>query len=459
MYRRGFWRQGRARRSPDARQDLADNSRRQDDLRQHPKSVRRDAVSFAVGRCGDDSACAGSQRPHGGKRNHGAASQESRGRRCAVPSRIDSDFRRQASTAKFSRQPRAQRRRAMSGLHDALQALIDGRSLTDAEAELAIGEIMDGGAHDAVVGAFLVALKIKGAEADELAGAVRAMLQRALPLDLRAGEVLDTCGTGGDGASTFNISTGAALIAAAAGVPVAKHGNRAISGTVGTADVLEAMGVKIDCAPDGLQRCLDAAGCCHIFAQAYHPAFRKIASLRRDLRIRTIFNLMGAIGNPARPRFHLLGVADDPLMKPMARALRSLGTKHAMVVRGGDGIDEIAITGPTRVIELRAGELTEYEITPESLGVRRGDDRALVVRNLDDAVRVLRGALDGGAGPAQDVLALNGGAAIYVGGKAPSLKQGVDTAREIIASSRALEVLEKLRRASNGIPPSNGISK
>ena len=156
----------------------------------------------------------------------------------------------------------------MSGLHDALQALIDGRSLTDAEAELAIGEVMDGGASDAVVGAFLVALKIKGAEADELAGAVRAMLKRARSLNLRDGEVLDTCGTGGDGASTFNISTGAALIAAAAGVPVAKHGNRAISGTVGTADVLEAMGVKIDCDPDGLKRCLDAAGCCHIFAQA-----------------------------------------------------------------------------------------------------------------------------------------------------------------------------------------------
>ena len=195
----------------------------------------------------------------------------------------------------------------MSGLHDALQALIDGRSLTDAEAEFAIGEIMDGGAHDAVVGAFLVALKIKGAEADELAGAVRAMLARARPLNLRDGEVLDTCGTGGDGASTFNISTGAALIAAAAGVPVAKHGNRAISGTVGTADVLEAMGVKIDCDPEGLQRCLDAAGCCHIFAQSYHPAFKKIAPLRRELRIRTIFNLMGAIGNPARPHFHLLG--------------------------------------------------------------------------------------------------------------------------------------------------------
>ncbi len=339
----------------------------------------------------------------------------------------------------------------MSELHDALNALIDGRSLTDAEAELAIGEIMDGGAHEAVVGAFLVALKIKGAEADELAGAVRAMLARALPLNLRNGGVLDTCGTGGDGASTFNISTGAALIAAAAGVPVAKHGNRAISGTVGTADVLEAMGVKIDCDPEGLRRCLDAAGCCHIFAQAYHPAFKKLAPLRRELRIRTIFNLIGAVGSPARPRFHLLGVAEDNLIKPMAHALKALGTRRAMVVHGGDGIDEIAISGPTRVAELRDGVLTEYEITPESLGVSRGDHRSLVINNLDDAVRVLRGALDGGAGRAQDVLALNGGAAIYVGGKAASLREGVDVARKVIASSGALDVLDKMRRASNGI--------
>src|SRR5277367_2913135 len=335
----------------------------------------------------------------------------------------------------------------MSGLHDALLALVDGRSLTDSESELAIGEVMDGGAHDSVVGAFLVALKIKGAESAELTGAVRAMRERALALNLSDGEVLDTCGTGGDGASTFNISTGAALIAAAAGVPVAKHGNRAISGTVGTADVLEAMSVKVDCDPAGLQRCLDAAGCCHIFAQAYHPAFKKIAPLRRELRIRTIFNLMGSLGNPARPRFRLLGVAEESLIRPMAHALKALGTRHAMVVHGGDGIDEIAISGPTHVVELRDGELTEYQVSPMTFGISRGDHRALVITNLDEAVRVLRGALDGGAGPAQDVLALNGGAAIYVGGKAVSLKEGVAAAREIIASRRALKILDDIYAA------------
>ncbi len=339
----------------------------------------------------------------------------------------------------------------MNALHDALVTLLDGRSLTDAEAEAAIGEVMDG-APDSVVGAFLVALKIKTAEAEELAGGVRAMLSRARLLNLRDREVLDTCGTGGDGADTFNISTGAALIAAAAGVPVAKHGNRAISGKVGTADVLEALGVKVDCDYEGLERCLDAAGCCLVFAPAYHPGFARLAPLRRELKIRTIFNLMGPIGNPARPRYHLLGVAEDNLIRPMARALKALGTRRAMVVRGADGIDEISISGPTMVAELRAdGELREYHVTPESLGVKRGDRRALMISNLDDAVRMLRSALDGGMGPAQDVLALNGGAAIYIGGKADSLKEGVDTARAIIASRRALEVIEKIRRASNGL--------
>jgi anthranilate phosphoribosyltransferase len=336
----------------------------------------------------------------------------------------------------------------MNELHDAMVALVEGRSLTDASAEAAIGEIMDG-APDSVAAAFLVALKIKGAEAEELAGGVRAMLKRARPLNLRNREVLDTCGTGGDGADTFNISTGAALIAAAAGVPVAKHGNRAISGKVGTADVLEAFGVKIDCDPAGLARCLDAAGCCHIFAPSYHPGFARLAPLRRELKIRTVFNLMGSIGSPARPRYHLLGVAEDNLIMPMARSLKALGTRRAMIVRGADCIDEISIGGPTRVAELHAdGEIIEYEITPESFGVSRGDRRALMIDNLDDAVRMLRTALDGGQGAAQDVLALNGGAAIYIGGKANSLKEGVDAARKIIASSRALDVIEKMRVAS-----------
>ncbi|MGH7814107.1 MAG: anthranilate phosphoribosyltransferase [Candidatus Binataceae bacterium] len=339
----------------------------------------------------------------------------------------------------------------MNAVGDALNALLAGCAVSADEAERAIGEIMDGAAHDAVAGAFLAALKLKGAERDELAGAVRAMLARAHPIDLRGGEVLDTCGTGGDGKSTFNISTGAALIAAAAGVPVAKHGNRAISGKAGAADVLEELGVKIDCDPDGLARCLDAAGCCFIFAPAYHPAFARIAPLRRALGFRTIFNLMGSLGNPARPHYRLLGVAEENLIHSMAHALRTLGTRRALVVCGKGGIDEISIGEQTRVAELHEdGDVTGYKIAPEQFGIARGDDRALVAESVAAAASILRGALGGGSGPAQDALALNGGAAIYIGGKAESLKRGVEVARDIIASRRALDVLDKLRRASNG---------
>jgi anthranilate phosphoribosyltransferase len=337
----------------------------------------------------------------------------------------------------------------MSLTHAALAAVLEGRALTDAEAESTFGEIMDGGVPDAIVGGFLVALKIKGAEAAEMTGAVRAMLARARPLNLRAGEVLDTCGTGGDATSTFNISTGAALIAAAAGVPVAKHGNRAISGTVGAADLLEAMGVRIDLDPAGLERSLDSAGCCFIFAQAYHPALRTLAPLRRELGIRTIFNLIGALGSPARPHYHLFGVADPRLIAPMAHTLVALGTRRAMIVHGAGGIDEISISGATRVAEVHEDHsITEYELTPEQFGIARGDQQALVVRDLESAVRLMRTTLAGGKGAAQDVLALNAGAAIYLYGAAKSLDEGIARAFEVIAVGRALEVLEKMRLAS-----------
>jgi anthranilate phosphoribosyltransferase len=341
----------------------------------------------------------------------------------------------------------------MSLAHEALVAVLEGRALTDDQAERVFGEIMDSGVPDAVVGGFLVALKIKGAEAAEMTGAVRAMLARARKLNLRDGEVLDTCGTGGDGTSTFNISTGAGLIAAAAGVPVAKHGNRAISGTVGAADLLEAMGVRIDLDPEGLARCLDAAGCCFIFAQAYHPALRALAPLRRELRVRTIFNLIGALGSPARPHYHLFGVADPRLIVPMARTLVALGTRRAMVVHGHGGLDEISMSGPTYVAEVREDHsISEYQITPEQFGIARSGGQELVVSDLNGAVHTLGSALAGGRGATQDVLALNAGAAIYLYGAAKSIDEGIARAYEVIASSGALEVVEKMRIAGQVTP-------
>jgi anthranilate phosphoribosyltransferase len=343
----------------------------------------------------------------------------------------------------------------MSELRDAFAAVLAGRSLDAAGAERAFGAMLDGGdgAPDALVAGFLIALKLKGESAGELTGAARAMRARARPLVLDCAALLDTAGTGGDGAGTFNISTGAALIAATAGVKVAKHGNRAVTGRVGAADVLERLGVAIDLDPAGLARCLNAAGICFIFAPAYHPALARLAALRRALATRTAFNLVAPLANPAHPGRQLLGVADPKMFRRMADALAALGVEHAMVVHGSDGLDEISIAAATRVAEIKAGAVTEYEIAPEDFALARIAPAALAAGDGAEAGATLMYALAAGEGAGHDVLALNGGAAIYVGGRAPSLAGGIALAREIIESGRALETLEKLRRASRGEQP------
>ena len=338
----------------------------------------------------------------------------------------------------------------MTNLREAFAAALKGRSLEAAEAESAIGELLDGDAPDTLIAGFLVALKLKTETAAELTGAARAMRSRARALDLHNAPLVDTCGTGGDGAGTFNISTGAALIAAAAGVRVAKHGNRAASGLVGAADAIEGLGIRVDLDPVSLRRCLDRAGFCFIFAPAYHPAMARVANLRRALGIRTLFNLLGPLANPAQPSRQVVGVSEPRLIRPMAEALGALGVEHAMVVHGEDGMDEISLSAPTRVAEVRrgSGAIREYEIAPEEFGLTRADSGRLKVSSAEQAVGMLLGALAGGKGPAQDVLALNAGAAIYVAGAADSLARGVETAGKVIASGRALKTIEELRRAS-----------
>jgi anthranilate phosphoribosyltransferase len=337
----------------------------------------------------------------------------------------------------------------VSELRDAFAAVLAGRSLDAAGTERVMGEIFDGEPAEALVAGFLIALKLKGESAEELTGGARAMRARARALDLNGGDVLDTAGTGGDGAGTFNISTGAALVAAAAGVPVAKHGNRAISGRVGAADVLERLGVKIDLDPEGVRRCLCDAGCCFIFAPAYHPVLARLAGLRRALGVRTIFNLIAPLSNPARPRHQLLGVAEPRLVRMMAEALAALGVDHAMVVHGEDGLDELSLVAPTRVAEVRGTTISEFEVRPRELGFAPGDASELMVTDVAHATDILRRTLAGKDGPAQDVLALNAAAAIYVGGRAGSLKEGAAIALEILAAGRALEVVERMRRASH----------
>ncbi|HTY56340.1 MAG TPA: anthranilate phosphoribosyltransferase [Candidatus Binataceae bacterium] len=335
----------------------------------------------------------------------------------------------------------------MSSLRDAMTHLLAGRSLSEDEAVEAFGDVLDARAPDVLVAGFLVALRINGESAAELAGAARAMLARARPLDL-GNPLLDTAGTGGDNAGTVNISTGAALIAAAVGVRVAKHGNRAISGRIGAADLLERMGVRIDLDPAGLRHCLDQSGICFVFAPAYHPVMARLAILRRELGIRTLFNLLGPLVNPSRPSRQLLGVAEPRLMRPMVEALASLGVDHAMVVHGEDGLDEISCIAPTRVAELRGGKIDFFQIEPERFGMRREAIGALATSGPDHAVEVLHRALAGEGGVANRVLALNAGAAIYLGGKAPTLEAGIAQAGAILAEGKALEVLERMRRAS-----------
>src|SRR5690349_19542047 len=260
----------------------------------------------------------------------------------------------------------------MKSTRPAFDTVLKGRSLLADEAESVIGEILDDVVPDALVAGFLIALKMKGETAPELTGGARAMRKRARQLELRGGRVLDTAGTGGDGAGTFNISTGAAIVAAAAGIPVAKHGNRAISGRVGAADVLEYFGVKIELDPPAIQRCLSEAGCCFIFAPAYHPALARFAGLRRALGVRTLFNLVAPLSNPARPRRQLLGVAEPRLVRLMAEALAGLGVDHAMVVHGEDGLDELSLAAPTRIAEVRGSKIVEFELRPAELGLKPG---------------------------------------------------------------------------------------
>jgi anthranilate phosphoribosyltransferase len=340
----------------------------------------------------------------------------------------------------------------MSGLHEALGALVCGRALGEAEALAAFDELFDPATPAALAAGFLVALRMRGETAVELSAGVRAMMARARIVEV-GGELLDTCGTGGDGAGTFNISTGAGLVAAASGVRVAKHGNRAASGRIGAADLLELLGVKIDLDPDGLRRCLVAAGFCFVFAPAYHPELVRLAHIRRALSVPTIFNLLGPLCNPTRPSRHLLGVADSRMMRPMAETQAAQKLKHAWVLHSEDGFDEISAFAPTRVIEVRDGAITgELRIEPREFGIAPADPAAvkaaITVNGADDAVRKLRGALSGERGPAFDMLAINGGAAIHVGGGAKSLADGVARAREILLSGRALETIERLRSAS-----------
>jgi anthranilate phosphoribosyltransferase len=328
---------------------------------------------------------------------------------------------------------------------EALRRLTLGESLSRDETEDLFGQLMDGLVSDPLKAALLVALRMKGEAVPEIAGAAAAMRRRVVPIPHAAAGVIDTCGTGGDGRGTFNISTAAALTAAAAGLPVAKHGNRSVSSRSGSADVLAALGVKIDTEPETTGRALDAVGIAFLFAPLLHPAMREVMPVRRELGLRTIFNVLGPLTNPAGARRQLMGVYAESLVEPIGHVLCELGAEHALVVHGSDGLDEITTTGPTHVSEVRHGQVKTWFLEPESFGIGRARLEDLAGGGPEENAALMHRVLAGEAGPLVDITALNAGAALYVGGLVPGIAEGVERARDILASGAAARKLEELR--------------
>jgi len=334
-------------------------------------------------------------------------------------------------------------------IRDQIIQLIRGRDLSEDQAAEAMEEIMTGVATPAQVAALLTALHLKGETDAEIAGMARVMREKAIPVHFD-GPLLDTCGTGGDGAGTFNISTTAALVAAGAGATVAKHGNRAMSSMCGSADVLEGLGVNIELDADGVVRCLHEAGVGFMFAQKFHPAMRFVGPVRREIGIRTVFNVLGPLSNPAHATYQVLGVADPALAEKLARALMLLGTRHALVVHGHGGLDELTLSGPNMVIEVRAGQPPRrYEIDAVDLGLAAAPVEALGGGDVAANVAIVRGILEGrDAGPRRDVIVLNAAAALVAADRAADLRDGLQQARASLEQGAARLRLERLIAAS-----------
>ena len=328
-------------------------------------------------------------------------------------------------------------------IKEAIGLVVSGVSLTTVQAEQVMHEIMSGEATPAQLGAFLTALKIKGETVDEITGFARTMRDNALFVRTD-GPVLDIVGTGGDGSGTMNISTCAAFIAAAAGLTVAKHGNRAMSSKCGSADVLESLGVKIDLDAGQVEECLREVGISFMFAQVFHPAMKYAAAPRREIGIRTVFNILGPLTNPAAAASQVLGVASQPLVDTMSQVLRGLGCRHALVVHGEDGLDEITVSGKTFVSELKDDDIRSYTITPEEFGLTRSKLKGLKGGSVEQNAKMLRGVLSGAPGPQRDVAVLNAAAGLLAGGRVESLLPGVALAKEMIDSGLAFKKLKQL---------------
>ena len=347
-------------------------------------------------------------------------------------------------------------------IKEALLKVVERENLERSEMEAVMREIMDGEVSHVLIASFITALRMKGETIDEITGAAKVMRQKATRIPLKSHPVtidrddinfdletiIDTCGTGGDGTSTFNISTTCAFVAAGAGVKVAKHGNRAVSSCCGSADVLSELGINIELSPEAVGRCIDELGIGFLFAPLLHSAMKHAGVARKEIGIRTIFNLLGPISNPAGATAQVVGVYAAHLTDKIAHALLNLGTKKALVVHGMDGLDEITVTRETRVSEVKESAVHTYFLDPRDYGIALASAADLSGGNARQNAKITRGILEGQKGPKRDIVVLNTAAALYVGGKAASLKEGCEQAEKSIDSGAALKKLEKLAEYS-----------
>ncbi len=333
-------------------------------------------------------------------------------------------------------------------IQTAIKALMQGNNLEQNEMQEVMSAIMGGDATASQISAFLVALAIKGETVDEIVGAASIMRNLAAPVDIQAEKIIDSVGTGGDGAKLFNVSTASSFVVAAAGGTVAKHGNRAASGNSGSADLLEAAGVNISINPQQVAECINEVGIGFMFAPMHHSAMKYAIATRKEIAVRTVFNLLGPITNPARATHQLTGVFSQHWVKPMAEVLGRLGSQHALVVHSDDGLDEISLATTTSVAEFKDGGVSTYTIGPEEFGIVPQSLDSLIIEDAVQSLKLIRSALAGEPGPAFDMIALNAGATLYAGDLADSLSNGVRLAQETLRSGNALKKLDELAAVS-----------
>ena len=336
-------------------------------------------------------------------------------------------------------------------MREALSKIVAGGDLTMAEAREVMTEIMQGQATQAQIGAFLTALRMKGETADEIAGCAQAMRESAVRVTPKEGVLVDTCGTGGDSSGTFNISTTVAFVAAGAGLTVAKHGNRSVSSQCGSADLLQALGANLELSAEQVAGCIDEVGIGFLFAPLLHPAMKHALGPRKEIGLRTIFNILGPLSNPAGAKRQLLGVYDGGLTELMAEVLRALGSEHAFVVHGADGLDELSVTGPNKVTQLCDGYIETYQLDPQELGLARAKLSDLAGGTAEDNVITTNALLEGERGPKRDVVLLNAAAVLVAGGKAPNLSEALALAAETVDSGKAKRKLDQLVEFSQSL--------